>query len=717
MKRRKSLIAALIIALVSSFTIPKMLVRAEEQNSGSNYNYGEALQKAILFYEFQRSGKLPENTRDNWKADSGLDDGADVGLDLTGGWYDAGDFVKFNLPMSYSATMLAWSVFEDKDAYEKSGQLTYIMDAIKWANDYFIKCHPEEDVYYYQVGNAEKDHKWWGPSEVMPMERPAYKVDREHPGTCVCADTAASLAAAALIFRDSDEEYSDLCLKHARELFKFADETKSNTGYTQADPYYKLSSGYWDELTWAATWLYLATGETDYLDIAEDYVSEWGREQQSDIIGYKWAHCWDDVHYGTQILLAKITNKDIYKESSERNLDYWTTGYFDGYAVQRIKYTEKGLAFLSDWGSLRYASTMAFLAGVYADWDGCPEEKVKTYKDFMDSQVNYALGSTGKSFLVGYGEDYPQHYHHRQAQASWLDKNTVPDYHRHTLVGALVGGPKNTDDLYVDEVEDYYCNEVACDYNAGFVGVLAKEYKQYGGDPIKDLRCDETPTNDEFYVNAAVNAKGDNFIEIKAVLYNDSGWPAKNGEKLSFRYYVDLTELYDAGYTAKDIKISTNYNDGAKMSELIPWDEEKHIYYIIGDFTGRNIYPGGQSAHRAEVQFRLSAPEGTKFWDNSNDYSYEEIQKTPGGDPFKTKKITVYDDGELVGGVEPERGPVEVLIGDVNNDKIINIQDYTLLRRYINNGGEGVKIYKEASDINSDGKIDFLDLLALKTLV
>ena len=62
-----------------------------------------------MFYEFQRSGILPDDQRDNWRGDSGLKDGSDVGVDLTGGWYDAGDHVKFNLPMSYTSTMLAWS--------------------------------------------------------------------------------------------------------------------------------------------------------------------------------------------------------------------------------------------------------------------------------------------------------------------------------------------------------------------------------------------------------------------------------------------------------------------------------------------------------------------------------------------------------------------------------------------------------------------------------
>ena len=130
MKYRKSIITAMILALVSSFILPKIPVNAEEAveelndnvDNKNNFNYGEALQKSIMFYEFQRSGKLPEDKRDNWRDDSAMNDGADVNTDLTGGWYDAGDHVKFNLPMSYSATMLAWSVYEDKDAYEKSGQ-------------------------------------------------------------------------------------------------------------------------------------------------------------------------------------------------------------------------------------------------------------------------------------------------------------------------------------------------------------------------------------------------------------------------------------------------------------------------------------------------------------------------------------------------------------------------------------------------------------------
>ena len=112
-----------------------------------------------MFYEFQRSGKLPSDKRDNWRSDSGMNDGKDAGLDLTGGWYDAGDHVKFNLHMSYTATMLAWSVYKDKETYEKSEQLKYIMDEIKWVNDYFIKCHPEKEVQF-RMAAPENTSLW-----------------------------------------------------------------------------------------------------------------------------------------------------------------------------------------------------------------------------------------------------------------------------------------------------------------------------------------------------------------------------------------------------------------------------------------------------------------------------------------------------------------------------------------------------------------------------
>src|SRR4029453_12192324 len=82
-----------------------------------SFNYAEALQKAIFFYEEQISGPKPSWSRVTWRGDSALDDGDDVGRDLTGGWFDAGDHVKFGFAMASSATMLAWGGGEYRPAF------------------------------------------------------------------------------------------------------------------------------------------------------------------------------------------------------------------------------------------------------------------------------------------------------------------------------------------------------------------------------------------------------------------------------------------------------------------------------------------------------------------------------------------------------------------------------------------------------------------------
>lgn len=592
-----------------------------------DFNYGEALQKSLLFYELQRSGDLPEQVRCNWRGDSALDDGADAGLDLTGGWYDAGDNVKFNLPMAYSAAMLAWSVFENQGAYEEAGQLEYVLGDIRWVTDYLISCHPEDDVYYYQVGDGNADHSWWGPCEVMTMNRPSYFVDSDHPGSAVSGEAAAALASASIIFADSDPEYSALCLEHAESLYAFADETRSDDGYTAANGFYNSWSGFYDELAWAGAWLYLATGEQSYLDNAETCYTQAGHD-------YDWSMCWDDVHIGAAVLLADITESSTYTSAVEQHLDFWCND---------ITYTPDGLAWLDSWGSLRYATTTAFVAAVYSTYDVCPSEKVSDYWDFAVSQCNYALGSSGRSYVVGFGENPPEHPHHRTAQGSYCDNMNEPSSHRHTLYGALVGGPDASGN-YNDTVSDYTANEVACDYNAGFTGLLSMMYSEYHGQTLVDFGAVE-PVEEEYSVDASINAQGDGFIEVKTIVYNMTSWPARAATDVELRYFVDLSELYDEGYEASDVQITTNYMQSGRVDGLHVWNEENHIYYLSIVYDDGALYPGGQSQYKSEVQARMIGP--SNIWDNSNDFSFTGLSSGSGA------YLGLYENGVLIYGSEP----------------------------------------------------------------
>ncbi len=623
--------------------------------SVSSYNYAEALQKSIYFYEAQRSGDLPANNRVAWRGDSGMTDGADVGKDLTGGWYDAGDHVKFGLPMAASATLLAWSVYEYKDGYVQSGQYEEILDNIKWATDYFIKAHTAPNELYVQIGKGATDHQWWGPAEVMQMERPSYKITASCPGSDVAGETAAALAAASIVFKDENPSYSATLLTHAKQLYSFADtyRGKYSDCVTDAQAFYNSWSGYWDELSWAATWLYMATNDNNYLTQAISASNNWGKEGQTQNWGYKWTHAWDDKHYGAQLLLARLTNDTTYISSVERNLDYWTTGVSG--TGEKITYTPGGLAWLDTWGSLRYANNAAFLAFVYSDWVTDTAKKNK-YRAFAEKQVLYSLGDNpaNRSYVIGFGNNPPQHPHHRTSHGSYADSQSVPANHRHVLYGALVGGP-NSSDGYTDSISDFTANEVATDYNAAFTGNLAKMKLLYGAgqQPLAGFPAAETK-EDEMFVEASLNSTGPTYTEIKALVNNRSGWPARMGDKLSFHYYMDLTEVFNAGYNLSNLTVSTNYNQGATVSGLLPFDTANNIYYVKVDFTGTKIYPGGQPHYKKEIQFRIAAPSGTTFWNPNNDYSAQGLISS--STPAKTTYIPLYDNGVKVFGNEP--GPV-----------------------------------------------------------
>jgi hypothetical protein len=429
-----------------------------------NSSYSDVLPLALKFYEAQRAaGPFPTVT---WRKAAALDDGSDVGRDLSGGWFDAGDHVKFNLPMSYSATMLNWGILAFEEAYRATNTLDYAKEQVKYALDYFMQAYNEgedpnsaaDDKVYYQVGDPYKDHAFWGPPHLMTMERPTYTCDAQNKCSEVSAGMAAALASGALVFK-SDEVYASTLLETAKKIYRFAKEYQGNNGYTAANNFYTSFSGYYDELAWAAIWLYKATKENSYLEDAKYFIS-----QAQD--GRYWAHSWDNVSNGTNILLFEATRESSYADAIETHLNYWLNG---------VTYTSGGLAFLDRWGSLRYASTTSFIALLYAK-DLTPSLLQNQYINFAKGQIDYILGDNprGSSYVVGYGNNYPKNPHHRASHNSLTNDINNPTNNEFLLEGALVGGPKSADDFdYADDRTDYVANEVATDYNAGFTGALA----------------------------------------------------------------------------------------------------------------------------------------------------------------------------------------------------------------------------------------------------
>ena len=628
--------------------------------SYSQFNYGEALQKSIFFYEAQQSGELPDWNRVTWRGDSALGDGSDVGKDLTGGWYDAGDHVKFGFPMAYSVTALAWGAIEYPEAYESAGQMDILKRNLRYVTDYFIKCHTGPNELYGQLGGGGIDHAFWGASEVMTMARPAYKIDAANPGTELAAETASAMAAVSMLFADSDPAYSATLLEHAKQLYSFADNFrgKYSDAITDAAGFYNSWSGYQDELVWGAIWLYRATGDSSYLAKAESEYPNLGTEIGSDVKAYKWGLAWDDKSYGCYILMSMLTNNDVYKADAERHLDYWT----DGYNGERIAYSPGGQAHLTTWGSLRHSSNTSLLAFIYSD--KVQTSKANTYHDFAVRQINYALGDNpiNRSFMVGFGNNPANSVHHRGAHGPWANSlQSKPDASSHILYGALAGGPSAANDQFEDDRGDFIANEVATDYNAAFTGALARMYSEYGGNPLSNFPQQETPTRSELRSYSKFNSNNAFGSTVSIMFQNRSAWPARVTDNVTMKYFFDISETVAAGGSIDDISISLSYSQtGSSSISIKEWDAASNIYYADISLVGNQIAPVGDPAFRYEVQLQINT--------NSNPYNTENDWSAAGltGTATESPNIPVYDNGVLVFGNEPDGGDTDTPTADID---------------------------------------------------
>ena len=136
-----------------------------------------------------------------------------IQVDLVGGYYDAGDNVKFNFPMAFSTTMLAWSVIEFGKFM--GPDLKHALDAIRWATEYFLKATSIPGFVFAQVGDPHSDHNCWERPEDMDTLRTVYAVSKAYPGSEVSAEIAAALAASSIVYRKYHLGYSARLLQRA----------------------------------------------------------------------------------------------------------------------------------------------------------------------------------------------------------------------------------------------------------------------------------------------------------------------------------------------------------------------------------------------------------------------------------------------------------------------------------------------------------------------
>jgi len=765
-KTFSKLIATSLTAMMVTMSMP-IVSDTPTVSAETEFNYAEALQKSLYFYECQQAGPLPEWNRVEWRADSTMDDY------IQGGWYDAGDHVKFNLPMAYSASMLAWGLYQYGDGVEGIGQYETYQNNLEFVLDYLVDCD-EGDYAVYQVGNGQQDHTWWGPVELLvygmtedgSYVRPYYTTE-DGGYSAVLGEMSAALASGAAALEGKSDK-TDKYLETAKNFFEMADSQKSDTGYNGSDAsgFYR-SSSFYDDLFYSANWLYIATGDEYYLNKATSYISNLGTELGTNELKYSWSHCWDDTMQGGMLLYAQSTGNQTYIDHVKKHLNYWCD------SVQEL---DGGLRWLTTWGCLRYAETAGFISAVACDTILENDSNKSKYQEFYEEQINYVLGSNpdNRSYVVGYDETSPINVHHRTAHGSYKNDMEYPETNRHVLYGALVGGPTQNGE-YEDSRGNFINNEVATDYNAGFTALLCKMVDAYGGETDSSFPEPENlSVQDEFYVEATMKQSSSSGVSLSLKFTNRSCTPARIEDNMSYRYYIDVSEIVEGGFKPQDIVIHVDRDqatmyDGvtpAQVSELTQYED--NIWYIEVTYPdGRAAMPVSEGRNQCELMLALVFPNYQTGWDATNDYSNQDLLGSEDG--VISNKIPLYQNGVFISGIEPNGDtpqvtettttitettpqetdettmtetsedvnttspsetssttddtsntsdsstfPQETLLGNVNCDGNVKSNDLLMLKKYLLGLTELDTQALKNADINQDGQVKSNDLLMLK---
>lgn len=744
------------------------LEKSLANDSGLDIDFARALQYSIYFYDANMCGTgVSENNRYAWRGDchtydaqvplkpmednvgtnlsqsfidkyaSVLDPDGDGYVDVAGGFHDAGDHVKFGMPENYAASTVGWGYYEFRDAYVKTGQDDHVETILRYFNDYLMKCTFLDDngevvAHCYQVGDGDIDHAYWNSPEVDKMARPAFFLTGDKPQTDYVASAAASLAINYLNFKDTDEEYAEKSLKYATALFDFAMTHEKELSDNGDGPKAYYNSSKWeDDYCWAAAWLYKITGDHKYLEEIfpnYDYYA-----------APCYVYCWNDMWGGVQCILGEISMDKPAKEgehvypdfieefkvaagkSPYEEMNCWASvaKAVDTYMTGGVgTITPAGYFWLNTWGSARYNTAAQLIALVYDKYNNNGPGK---YSEWAKGQMEYLMGKNPmeRSYIVGYNENSVKYPHHRAA--SGLTKCEDPDPHRYVLYGALAGGP-DADDKHNDITSDWIYNEVTIDYNAAFVGASAGLYEFFGTDDMKPT-TDFPPTpesigeeggGNDYWVNACgiddLNADGAGVTKVSFMVMTNS---TKTADKTSVRYYFNSKEISNVD----NVKASELYDQSATeagdmgadgiISGPYKYDKLADTYYVEIAWDGYNIANSGK-----KYQFTVGLYYGDK-WDPSNDWSYDGLKMFEEDDAFfgtgnevRTDNICVYNDGVLVGGIEPDgTKPVQpekpttepttepttkptqsdIVYGDANCDGKVDISDAVLVKCYLIN--------------------------------
>ncbi len=426
-------------------------------------------------------------------------------IDLSGGWHDAGDQLKYLMTSSNATArmLLAYELEPGKfgDYVNALGQpypngIPDILDEARWGLEWMHKMHPAPGQLYHQVAD-DRDHVGWKLPENDPSDygwgpnsyRAAYFATGKPQGlgkyksratgiANLAGRSAAAMAMGARIWEKSDTAFSQRCREAAIDLYRMG---KEKEGYQQGNSYgapYRYNEETWaDDMEWGAAELYKLTGKTSYLEDAKHYASM--------INTTSWMMKDSAAHY-QYYPFTNIGHFSLYPLVDEDFKDRLANWYRSGIerCSRKAKSNIYGIGIPFIWCSNNLATALITQIILYEKMTGD-----RQYHKLMTDHRDWLLGKNpwGTSMFTGLPDhaEYPVDVHtsiyvmtHREASGGLVDGPIWRTIHN-KLTGLTLTEEDEFKDfqndyiVYHDDIGDFSTNEPTMDGTADAIFMMA----------------------------------------------------------------------------------------------------------------------------------------------------------------------------------------------------------------------------------------------------
>jgi len=373
--------------------------------------YDKIVKSLLEFFKIQRCGYTnPKMHKTCHIADatSLIENGKKINeqIDVTGGWHDAGDYVKFLNTTAYSTYMLLFAYEYNKKFFSfdlNKNNVPDILDEAKIGLDWLLRCQYKNKLVV-QVQDL-RDHTvgWRMPeNDTLRFSRPAF-IDI---GKNLIGIYSASLALAAKIWQEDIlyPDYAQKCIKTAEKYFRLA---KTAPDIAKAGSGMYVDSGFEGKLALGAVELYRVTRKLIYLKKAKEMAAKAGADGW-----WSWGNINSLAHY-------RISRFDrAYLHYLRVNLE----GFLK---MSKTNLFGEGAAY--SWGTNNTLLGVSLQNILYTKRTGSRE-----FEKLSLLQRDYVLGRNpwGISFFYKIGKNYSRNFHH---QVAFLSKRGLP--------GGFAAGP------------------------------------------------------------------------------------------------------------------------------------------------------------------------------------------------------------------------------------------------------------------------------------